>query len=217
MTNDTTAIETLCCTQWHVFHGFIQRRGYDCHQAEDLTQEFFTQLLRHRFYLDFSRTAHQCRAYLMKALRSFLANEWERQHCQKRGGGVMQVPLDASTGERYGDELAVPTPPEAQCDRQWASALLERALDRLRQEYAAAGKAELFERLRVCLPGAESDWNYAKLAASLRVSGPAVRMAVHRLRGRYGELLRAEIASTVSESEDIDQAIRDLIAASSQG
>ena len=217
MANDLDAIETLYCAQWHAWYAFIQRRGYTCHQAEDLTQEFFVRLLGHKIHLDLSRTAQQCRAYLMKALRSFLVNEWERQHCQKRGGGAIPLPLDDLAVERYGVELAASRAPEAQCDQRWASALLERALERVRQEYTAAGKGDLFERLLVCLPGAEQEWNYAQLAGALRASVPATRMAVHRLRRRYGELLRAEIASTVSDVEDVDEEIRNLIAATSQG
>jgi hypothetical protein len=217
MTNDLTAIETFCCTQWHDLHAFVQRRGYDCHQAEDLTQEFFARLFGRKFHLDLNRTAQQCRAYMIKALQNFLANEWHREHCQKRGGGGIPLPLDDLAAERYADELVESRIPEAQCDQQWASALLERALGRLRREYTDAGNAELFERLRVCLPGAESEWDYARLAAASGASAPATRMAVHRLRRRYGELVRAEIAGTVSDREDVDEEIRSLIAAASRG
>jgi len=208
------ALEKICRTYWYPLYGFVRRKGYDVPEAEDLTQAFFVRLLSRDFPLGIKPEGGRFRSYLLTALQHFLVNEREKAGAEKRGSGRVAVSLQAlDAEERYRLEPADETTPEALFDRRWASVLLEQVRQRLHEEYAAAGKAKVFEHLRPCLTGAEPLIPYAELARSLGCSESGVKMAVHRLRRRYGELLRQEISRTVAGSGDVDEEIRALLAA----
>jgi RNA polymerase sigma-70 factor (ECF subfamily) len=203
----------LCRTYWYPLYAYVRRKGYDTQNSQDLTQEFFARLLARNYLGSADRNKGKFRSFLLGALEHFLAREWTRNHAQKRGGGQPLLSLDELGAEnRYRLEPAYELAPEKIFDRRWATTLLERALGQLRQEHGAADKSALFERLECLLAGDEPGVGYAELAASLKMSEGAIKVAVHRLRQRYGELVRAEIANTVASPEQIDEELRYLCA-----
>jgi RNA polymerase sigma factor (sigma-70 family) len=205
------ALSELCRTYWYPLYGFIRSRGCDPPQAEDLTQEFFQRLLEKNYVADARQEKGKFRTFLLTALKRFLANEWDRQHAQKRGGFQTAIEIDQATAEsRLNPELAQPSTPETVFERQWAMTLLERVMKQLQEEYSATGRAKLFEHLRGCLAKGESTRSYAEIAAQLNLNEPAVRTAIHRMRARYRELLRQEIGATVSSPQEIEEELRHL-------
>jgi RNA polymerase sigma-70 factor (ECF subfamily) len=179
-----------------------------------LTQEFFARLLAHNWVGDADRAKGRFRTFLLTALNRFLANEWGRQHAAKRGGFAPVLSIDQELAEsRFASEPAHNLQPDVLFERQWAMTLLERTVARLREEYAATGRARLFECLQGCLAKDESALPYAAIAVGLNLTEAAVKMAVQRLRARYREILRAEIADTVSSPEEIEEEIRHLFSA----
>jgi RNA polymerase sigma factor (sigma-70 family) len=210
----TQALEALCRTYWHPLYAYVRRRGYTEHEAQDLTQEFFARLLATDSLRAVDRGKGRFRSFLLAAMEHFLAKEWRRAHAQKRGGGVSFLPFDDSGSESRPLQVASPgLTPQEFYDQQWAITLLEQAVAKLRHEYRDAGKAELFEELKIHLTMQKPDASYAELAAQLNTTVAAIKMAVSRLRRRYGELLRDEIAVTVSKPEEIEEEMRALAAA----
>jgi RNA polymerase sigma-70 factor (ECF subfamily) len=208
------ALEVLCRTYWHPLYAYARRRGYPEHEAQDLTQEFFTRLLEKEYLRAVDRAKGKFRSFLLAAMEHFLAKEWRRAHAQKRGGGVSFLSFqDSSAGLGPIQAAAPDLSPEEFFDQQWAITLLEKAVGKLRQEFTAAGKAEMFEELKIYLTGEKREASYAELAARLDTTAAALKMAVSRMRQRYGELLRAEIASTVSGTEEVEEELRALLAA----
>lgn len=206
------SLEKLCKIYWYPLYAFVRRKGYGVPEAEDLTQEFFARLLRRNFPAGIKPEGGKFRSYLLSALQHFLANDWHSVRAKKRGGGQTVLSIQALEAEnRYQLEPASDSTPEFLYDRQWASVLLEQVGQRLRDEYTGSGKGERFERLCPYLTGKEPTMSYAELARQLGGSETAAKMAVHRLRRRYGELLRQEIAQTVARPEDVDEEIRALI------
>jgi RNA polymerase sigma-70 factor (ECF subfamily) len=211
------ALEELCRTYWWPLYAYVRRRGYDAHQAEDLTQEFFARLLAKNYLADVAREKGKFRSFLLASLKHFLANEWDRARAKKRGGEHAHISLDAHAAEtRYRSEPMDELTADKVLDRQWALTLLELVLARLDAEYAGAGKAELFERLKVYLTAVKDSVPYATVATKLGTTEGAAKVAVHRLRQRYRKLLREEIAHTVASPADIEGEIRHLFAAFSQ-
>ncbi len=211
------ALEVLCRTYWHPLYAYVRRRGHPEHEAQDLTQEFFARLLDKDYLRAVDRAKGKFRSFLLAAIEHFLAKEWRRANAQKRGGGVDFVPLDGPSAESGPLQVAAPNlSSEEFFDQQWAITLLEQAVGRLRQEYGAAGKGELFEELKIYLTGERREGCYAELAARLGTTVAALKMSVSRMRQRYGELLRAEIANTVSGPEEVEQELRALLAALSR-
>jgi RNA polymerase sigma factor (sigma-70 family) len=211
------ALDALCRTYWHPLYAYVRRRGYPEHEAEDLTQEFFARLVGNGYLRSVDRQKGKFRTFLLVAMEHFLANEWRRANAQKRGGGVSIVPLDDQSTGLGSEQVAAPgLSPEEFYDQQWAITLLEQAVGRLRQEFRAADKGELFEELKIYLPGEMPEASYAELAARLGTTAAALKMAVSRMRNRYGELLRAEIASTVPGPEAVEGELRALFAALSR-
>ncbi len=205
------ALETLCRTYWFPLYAFVRRLGHSPHDAQDFTQEFFARLLRKEYLNAAASEKGRFRTFLLVAIKRFLANEWNRQHAQKRGGTVTVVSIDQELAEsRFAAEPAHHLQPDVLFDRQWALTLLERTLSRLHDEYVVSGRAKLFELLRGCLARDESALPYAEIAARLNLTEAAVKMAVQRLRARYREILRAEIADTVASPEEIEEEIRHL-------
>jgi len=213
-THARDALEKLCRNYWLPIYVFIRRRGHDAHDAQDLTQEFFARLLEKNFLAGVDREKGRFRSFLLASVKHFLANEWDKASAQKRGGGRIPISIDAAAAESsFGLEPASAMTPERIFERRWALALLDQVLRRLREEYTRDGKAEQFEQLKPTLTEASRSVPYAQIAVHLGASEGAVKVAVHRLRQRYRELLRAEIADTVASPAEIDDEIRNLFAA----
>jgi RNA polymerase sigma-70 factor (ECF subfamily) len=210
----TRALEELCQAYWYPLYAYVRRRGYDSHEAEDLTQEFFARLLAKNYLADVDREKGKFRSFLLASLKHFLANEWDRAQAKKRGGSHPHISLDVRAAEtRYRSEPADELTADKVLDRQWAIALLDLVLARLGAEYAADGKLEVFEQLKNTLTGATDSIPYATMANKLGTTENAIKVAAHRLRQRYRKLLREEIAHTVASPAEIDEEIRHLFAA----
>jgi DNA-directed RNA polymerase specialized sigma24 family protein len=208
------ALERLCSVYWLPLYAFIRRRGYEAHDAQDLTQEFFFRLLAKDSLRAVDRSKGKFRSFLLGALEHFLANEWRNAHAQKRGGKFSFVSTDIQSAEQQ--YLQVPhagLSPKQTFERQWATTVLDQTLARLRGEWVASGKGTQFESLRIFLTGEKRASSYAELAARFGTTTAALKMTVSRMRKRYGELLREEIASTVSTDEEVDEEMRSLFAA----
>ncbi|MBI5383921.1 MAG: sigma-70 family RNA polymerase sigma factor [Verrucomicrobia bacterium] len=211
------AITQLCQTYWYPLYAFVRRQGYGPHDAQDLTQEFFARLLQSHFFACADRRRGRFRSFLLASMKHFLMHEWEKARALKRGGGQHLLPLDAAAGEtRYTQEPTDNVTPDKLFERRWALTLLERVLDRLREDCASTGKAALFDALKPTLTGERSGLAYAEVGARLGLSEGAVKVAVHRLRHRYGQLLREEIAHTVASPAEVDEELRYLLAVLSQ-
>ncbi len=215
--SDTTraqdALAKLCQTYWFPLYIYVRRRGHSSEDAKDLTQEFFARLLEHNWVKAADQAKGRFRSFLLSAMNCLLADEWDKARAQKRGGGVPLVPLQFDTAEtRYGVEPADDVTPERSFERRWALTLLEEVLKRLQAEYEAEGKAELFAALNPCLVGERTSQPYVELAAKLGMNEGAVKSAVHRLRQRYRQLLRDEIAQTVADPAEVDEELRHLFA-----
>jgi DNA-directed RNA polymerase specialized sigma24 family protein len=208
------ALETLCRTYWYPLYAYLRRQGRPAHDAQDLTQGFFARLLQKDYLQAAAREKGKFRTFLLVALKRFLANEWDREHALKRGGFAPVVSIDQEVAEsRFAAEPSHNLQPDVLFDREWARTLLERAMAQLQEEYVASGRARLFEYVQNCLARDESALPYAAIAARLKLTEPAVKMAVHRLRARYREILRAEIAHTVSAPDEIEEELHQLFSA----
>jgi RNA polymerase sigma-70 factor (ECF subfamily) len=207
------ALAELCRAYWYPVYAYVRRRGHDHDRAQDLTQEFFARLLETDGLAGVDPDKGSFRSYLLAACQHFLANQHDRECAQKRGGDRSFVPLDfdAAAG-RWGREPAHAETPERLFERGWALALLEQVLGRLRSEYELAGRGPLFDLLKGRLTGTAAT-AHAVVAADLGLSEGAVKVAVHRLRKRYGELLRDEIAQTLGDPALVEDEIRALFAA----
>lgn len=208
-----TALEQLCRAYWWPLYAFVRRRGYGAHDAQDLTQEFFARLLAKGFLRAVDRTKGRFRSFLLAALEHFLANEWRNAHTQKRGGGFTFVSTDADAEHQYLQLPASGLSPEQLFDQQWAITLLNQTVVRLQEEFVATGKKTQFEQIKIFLTGEKQTASYAELAVKLATTEAALKMAVSRMKQRYGELLREEIANTVSGPEEINDELRALFTA----
>ena len=208
------AMEKLCSAYWYPLYAFIRRKGYESHDAQDLTQSFFARLLEKDYLRGIDRTKGKFRSFLLAALEHFMANVWRDAHAQKRGGKVTFISMDDESAEQiYGQLSARGLSPEQVFEQQWAMALLGQVLARLREEFAAAGKGAQFKELKVFLTGEKCTVSYADLAVRLQTTEAALKMAVSRMRQRYGEILRTEIALTVESPAEVDEELRALFAA----
>ncbi|NLY00922.1 MAG: sigma-70 family RNA polymerase sigma factor [Rhodopirellula sp.] len=200
------ALAVLCENYWFPVYAFVRRAGHSAEDAQDLTQEFFVRLLDKHFLAVADRNKGRFRTFLLTAVKRFLANEYDRLQAKKRGGGQTIVSLDGLEA-RYCQEPADTLTPERIFERQWALTLLDQVLARLQAEMAADGKAALFDALKGHLTGSQAV-SYATTAAGLRMTEGAVKVAAHRLRRRYRELLREEIAQTVASPDEIEEEVR---------
>ena len=208
------ALEELCRTYWYPLYAYVRRRGHSVEDAQDSTQEFFSRLLAGHWVGDADRAKGRFRTFLLTALSRFLANEWDRARAKKRGGGAVSVPLDTAVAEsRYCAEAGNALAPDRLYDRQWAMTLLDRALSRLETEQQRLGKSAEFAVLSPALTAERGAIPYATMAAQLGLSETAARMAVHRLRKRFREVFREEIAQTVADPAEVEEEIRHLLAA----
>ena len=213
--SDTThardALAQLCQIYWYPLYACIRRKGYPPSDAEDLTQAFFARLLEEHFIALADREKGRFRSFLLTRLNHFLADEWDRRKAQKRGGGQRLIPLEGGTAEtHYQIEPADLRSPDRLFEYRWAVTLLEHVFARLRQEYEDDGKAALFDELKGCLTQARAAVSYAEVGARLGLSEGALRVAVHRLRQRYRDVLRAEVADTVAGPEGVEEELRHL-------
>jgi RNA polymerase sigma factor (sigma-70 family) len=207
-----SALVSLCEGYWYPLYAYIRRRGYPADQAQDLTQDFFIRVLEGRYLDRADAEKGRFRYFILTSLKFFVADEEDRQRAHKRGGGVV-VPLEFSSGEdRYQREPAHDETPERIFERRWALAVLDRVVEKLRNEFVHHGRPEHFERLKVFLLG-HSDAPYAALAREMNTSEGALKVAIHRLRKRYRELFRQEIADTVANPGEVESELRFLAAA----
>jgi len=206
------ALEVLCRTYWQPLYAFIRRRGANPHEAQDLTQGFFHQFLERDALAGVRPEAGKFRSFLLVCLKNFLANERERAHAQRRGGNKPQVHLDGVDAERrYSLEPSDRLTPEKVFERSWAYAVIEKTIAEQRRECSEQDKSALFQDLQGFLPGGQSTISRAELAARRGVSVGAIDVAIHRLRRRFGELLRRQVAQTVRTEAEVDEELRYLI------
>ena len=205
-------MEKLCHIYWYPLYVYVRRQGNSPEDAQDLTQDFFARLLEKNYLAKADPDRGKFRTFLLRSLKNFLVNEWKRAGRLKRGGGLEFLSIDADAAEdRYAVEAPDKVNPDAEYETRWAVALIEQVLTALRQESNAADKGRLFEELKGFIWGDKSSASYAEIAAPLDLSEGSVNVAVHRLRQRFRELLRAEVAHTVARPEDIDGELRHLI------
>ena len=207
------ALDKLCRTYWYPLYAFVRRQGCRPEDAQDLTQGFFAHLLRKDFLSGVGPEKGRFRSFLLACLKHFLADVWEKARTAKRGGTVPELLLDLDQAEeRYALEARVEATAESLYERRWALDLLDHVLDRLRHEALASGREAVFDQLQGCLLCERPTETYAQLGARLGLSETAVKVTVHRLRQRYRELLREEIAHTVARPEEIGEEMRYLFA-----
>lgn len=210
-TQARSALAKLCQTYWYPLYAYVRRRGHSPHDAQDLTQEFFARLLEGNWIAGADPARGRFRSFLLMVMGRFLANEWDKARTLKRGGGVQWgslSPADAET--RFASEPADTSTPEQAFERQWALTLLENVLNDLRAEHERDGRLAFFDQLKPCLVGSRETLPYAVLARELNLTEGAVKSAVSRLREKYRERLKAEIAHTVASPSEVDSELRHL-------
>ncbi|HXW06378.1 MAG TPA: sigma-70 family RNA polymerase sigma factor [Vicinamibacterales bacterium] len=211
-TEARSALVSLCESYWYPLYAYVRRRGYPADQAQDLTQEFFIRVVEGRYLDRADPEKGRFRAFILSSLKFFLADEADRSRAQKRGGGKV-LSFEVSSGEdRYQREPAHNETPERIFERRWALSLLERVVDRLRSEFVQQGRVDHFNRLKAFLLD-QADAPYAALAREMGTSEGALKVAIHRLRKRYRELFRQEIAETVADAGEVESELRYLVAA----
>jgi RNA polymerase sigma factor (sigma-70 family) len=209
-----SALEQLCRGYWFPLYAYVRRRGHAKADAEDLTQTFFARLLAKNFLENLDSEKGKFRAFLLAALKHFLANEWDKVRAQKRGGGQALLSLDWQTADTKFQVAATGEPrPDQAFDREWALALLARVIERLQSECEAEGRAKLFAQLKNFLMAGQGESAQAEVARALGMEEGAVRVAIHRLRKRYRALLRDEISQTLADPAMVDEEMRALFGA----
>ena len=204
-------MEALCSIYWYPLYGFIRRQGHTPEEAQDLTQEFFARLLERELIRLANQERGRLRTFLLASLKNFLVSEWRKGQTLRRNAGSL-VSLDADAAEdRYGGEPSDQLSPDALYDKRWAAALLDQVVCRLGDEYAVQGKRELFERLKTSVWGTAGAPPYDEMCSHLGMTKGALKVAVHRLRRRFVELLRTEVANTLTDPADVDGELRYLI------
>ena len=208
------ALEELCRTDWFPLYAYVRRRGHTKEDAEDLTQAFFARLLEKNFLAGVDNEKGKFRAFLLAALKHFLANEWDKSQAQKRGGGSLPLSLDWQTADTKFQVAATSEPsPDQAFDREWALALLAKVIERLESECAAEGKAKIFAQLKRFLTAGTGGAAQSEVAKTLGLEEGAARVAIHRLRKRYRQLLREEISQTLADPAQVDEEMRALFGA----
>jgi RNA polymerase sigma-70 factor (ECF subfamily) len=206
------SLEKLCRSYWPPLYSYIRRQGHGPEDAKDLAQAFFAKLLQKNFWARADPQKGRFRSFLLTALRHFMADERDRGRTAKRGGGLSFISLDEQASEeRFRDGLSQNLSSEQQFDRQWAATVLEQARTKLRRECVASGKSALYNRVSLVGGQNESAVPYAVIAKELGMSVGTLKSAVSRLRARYGELVREEVAQTVSSPAEIEVEIRHLL------
>lgn len=205
------ALETICNAYWFPLYTYVRRSGQSPHDAQDLTQEFFSRLLEKRWLDSADRVKGKLRTFLIVALKNFMAKEWRRISAQKRGGGHVHLPMDTAFAEsRYAAEACSDLRAEDIFEQQWALTLLDLTLQRLQKESEAAGKPGDFEAMKCCLMAERGGIHYAEVAVRMGVKEGAARVAVHRFRKRFREIYREEISQTLADKADLAEELRHL-------
>jgi len=208
------ALEQLCKTYWFPLYAYVRRHGQSKEDAEDLTQAFFARFLAKNYLEGLSAERGRFRAFLLVSLKHFLINEWDKSQTRKRGGGEAPLSLDWQTADTKIQVADTTEPsPDKAFDREWALALLNKVINRLQKECEDDGKAKLFEQLKIFLTTGKGDMAQAEAAKVLGMDEGTVRVVIHRLRKRYRELLRDEIAQTLANAADVDEEMRSLFGA----
>jgi RNA polymerase sigma factor (sigma-70 family) len=209
-----SALVSLCENYWYPLYAYLRRRGHAPDEAQDLTQEFFMRVLGGRYLDKADPEKGRFRSFILTSLKFFAADEQDRQRAQKRGGGAV-VSFEFSSGEsgeeRYQREPGHDETPDRIFERRWALSMLERVMERLRDDFVQHDRPENFERMKVFLLG-QSEASYAALAGEMNTSEGALKVAIHRLRKRYRELFRQEIADTVADPAEVESELRYLAA-----
>ncbi len=206
------ALATLCQTYWYALYAYVRRSGYDVEHAEDLVQGFFVRLLDREMLRRAQPERGRFRSFLLASLKHFMMNEYERAHAAKRGGGAAPLTLDVTAAEgRYALEPRDTLDPERLFERRWAQTLLRQAQVRLRTACARSGKARLYEQLEPFISGEDDNVPYRQVAVALDTTEGAARVAVHRLRRKFRDLLREEIVHTVDDESQVDEEMRFLL------
>ncbi|MEO5712453.1 MAG: sigma-70 family RNA polymerase sigma factor [Luteolibacter sp.] len=209
----TLALESLCQAYWYPLYVFVRRQGHGAHDAQDLTQAFFARLLEKDYLQSVEREKGRFRTFLIVAMKRFLLNEWDKLRTQKRGGNFIHLPLDTDLAEsRYMDESSETLPADQVYERRWALTLLDQAMTRLRADYVDSGRRKEFEHLKSFLTAERGEVSYRGIASALEMTEGAARVALHRLRKRFREIFREEIAGTVSSGDEVDDEVRYVVA-----
>jgi len=212
-TKSRDALATLCRAYWFPLYAFLRRQGKSPHDAQDLTQAFLLHLVEKHTLTRAQPDKGKFRSFLLASLQYFIADERDKQNAKKRGGGAVLVPLDNQDAEeRYVAEPSHNLDPAKLFERRWATTLIERTLSRLEAEFAEPLRKERFDQLQIFLLGEPKTLSYAQVGQKLGIREGAVKVAVLRLRQRFRELLRLEIASTVATEEEIEEEMRHLFA-----
>lgn len=208
------SLEALCRQYWTPLYAYVRHRGFAMHDAQDMTQEFFARLLEKDWLTAVDRESGRFRSFLLMALKRFMANERDRSQARKRGGGCDIVSLDAEVAESlYAGHAAATLPAESLFEKRWALTLLEAVMRRLREDSEAAGKVAEYALLKPCLTAERGDIRYDEIAAALGIEHASARSAVHRLRKRFREIFREEVAGTVADPAEVEDEMRAVIAA----
>jgi RNA polymerase sigma-70 factor (ECF subfamily) len=212
------ALEKLCARYWFPIYACIRRNGHDAHQAEDLTQGFFQFVIERQMLGRAQRDRGRFRNFMLASLTHFLHNQHDRVSAAKRGGTHIIVSLDETHAEEIlAREPPFSGPPEQSFERRWAVTLIRRVMENLRAEHAARDRLTVFEALQPHLTGEPAPGEYERLAAQLAMETGALKVALHRLRRRFGELLRQEVAYTVARPDEVEAEIRHLLTVLAHG
>ena len=206
------ALEAICRAYWYPLYAYVRRCGQSAHDAQDLTQELFCRLLEKRWLDGADREKGKLRTFLIVALKNFMSKEWRRASAQRRGGGHAHAQFDTAFAESRSASDNHSLPPDETYDQQWALTLLDLTVNRLRAEFAAAGRPGDFDALKSCLLAGRGSLDYASVAAQLGVNEGTARVAAHRLRKRFREIYREEISQTLADGADLDGELRLLAA-----
>jgi RNA polymerase sigma-70 factor (ECF subfamily) len=207
------ALSELCQQYWFPLYAFVRRKGFDRSEAEDLTQGFFADLLEKKRLLSAEPSRGSFRSFLLASLSNFIANHWRAESAQKRGGGKTILSIDYQQADNlYAGQPSDGLTAEKIFERNWALSILEQSLQAVGEQYEQSGKRELFESLKGFLTGYDNA-PYAELAEKTGMRENAIKVAVHRLRQRYGQQLRLQIAKTVQDPADVDQELKSLFQA----
>ena len=208
------ALETLCRAYWFPLYAYLRRRGHNTHQAEDHTQAFFIRLFEKGSLARADAARGKFRTFLLSSLKNFLSDEWDREQALKRGGHWQALPFDAADAEtRYASETSTDLTAEKQFEKSWALTVLQRAFTRLQSEYADTNRLRLFDLLKERLTGDQDCLPYGSIAGALDMTEVAVKSAAYRLRQRYADLVRSEIAQTCGSPDEIEDELNTMFAA----
>ena len=212
------SLEKLCCTYWYPLYAYVRRSGSSPEDAEDLTQGFFSVFLEKKYLTSVDPNKGRFRSFLLASFKHFCAKEWRRGQAEKRGGRCPVLSMDSLTAEeRYRLEPREQLTAEDVYERRWAMTVLQTVLNRLSEEWQASPKAAFYEQLKGTLSADANSQSYAEIGARFNMSADAVKTSVYRLRRRYADLLRSEVADTVAEGREVDEELRHLFAVLSRG